>query len=286
MQPNFPTVEGTMNIQKAFSLNAAAYEQVNIIQKRVVDELLSRITDRPERLLDIGCGSGGVYRALTWQPSCFVGMDFAEGMLARHPKADNVTLLQRNFNTEDAFKGLDTFDFDRIISASALQWANDLDSVLANIAALHAPVSLAIFTANTFKTLYQTANLPPLLHSKEETVKLLETHFKGEIEILEYTLTFSSVREMFRYMKQSGVGAGRTQIEEVLQSKQDITFEVLNPDLHRGVYAGTPVKAEGRIYLYRSLRTWMALAQMLDCRMLTPERVPHSPHTFKTQTGS
>ncbi|SFV90430.1 hypothetical protein MNB_SV-4-1324 [hydrothermal vent metagenome] len=69
-----------------------------------------------------------------------------------------------------------------------------------------------------------------------------------------------------------------TQIEEVLQSKQNITFEVLNPDLHRGVYAGTPVKAEGRIYLYRSLRTWMALAQMLDCRMLTPERIPHSPH--------
>ena len=198
-----------MNIQKAFSLNAAAYEQVNIIQKRVVGELLSRISDRPKCLLDIGCGSGGVFRALTWQPACFVGMDFADGMLAHHPKADNVTLLKRDFNTEDAFKGLDAFAFERIISSSALQWADDLDGVLANIAALNTPVSLAIFTANTFKTLYQTANLPPLLRSREETIKLLETHFQGEIEVLEYTLTFSSVREMFRYMKQSGVGAGR-----------------------------------------------------------------------------
>ncbi len=209
MHPNFSYHKGTMNVQNAFSLNAEAYEQVNIIQKRVVDELLSRITDRPECLLDIGCGSGGVYRALKWQPACFVGMDFAEGMLSRHPKADNVTLLKRDFNTQDAFKDLDTFAFDRIISSSALQWADDLDAVLANIATLNAPVSLAIFTANTFKTLYQTANLPPLLRSKEETVRLLEKHFQGNIEVLEYTLTFSSVREMFRYMKQSGVGAGR-----------------------------------------------------------------------------
>ncbi len=209
MHSNFPTAEGNMNIQKAFSLNAAAYEQVNIIQKRVVDELLSHVDDTPECMLDIGCGSGGVYRALGWSPACFVGMDFADGMLARHPQADNVTLLKRDFNTQDAFKDLDAFAFERIISASALQWADDLDGVLANIAALKAPVSLAIFTANTFKTLYQTASLPPLLRSKEETVRLLEKHFQGNIEVLEYTLTFSSVREMFRYMKQSGVGAGR-----------------------------------------------------------------------------
>ncbi len=67
-------------------------------------------------------------------------------------------------------------------------------------------------------------------------------------------------------------------LEALLQSKQHISFEVLNPDLHRGVYAGTLVEAEGRAYRYRSLRAWDELAQLLGCRMLTPERVADTPH--------
>jgi len=198
-----------MKIRESFSQNADAYERVNTIQKRVLEELVARIDDAPSHILDIGCGSGGIYQTIDWPVKMFVGIDFAEGMLALHPKADNITLMYRDFNDPSLFDELSTYRFDRIISASALQWADDLDDVLADIAALNAPVSLAIFTANTFKTLYHTANLPPLLRSKEETIGLLEKHFQGDIEVLTYTRTFSSVREMFRYMKQSGVGAGR-----------------------------------------------------------------------------
>ncbi len=198
-----------MKIRESFSQNADAYERVNIIQKRVLDALVARIDDAPARILDIGCGSGGLYKAIDWPVESFVGVDFAEGMLALHPQADNVTLMLQDFNAPSLFDVLSTYRFDRIVSSSALQWAKDLDGVLANIAALNTPVSLAIFTANTFKTLYETAGLPPLLRSREETVALLEKHFDGEIEIVEYTLDFPSVREMFRYMKKSGVGAGR-----------------------------------------------------------------------------
>ena len=198
-----------MKIQKEFSRNAKAYNRVNMIQQKVIQALVAKIDDAPKRVLDIGCGSGGVYRAIDWEMEHFTGVDFAEGMLALHPKEAHVSLIQGDFNDAALFKSLAKTPYDRIVSASALQWADDLDAVLANITSLKAPVSLAIFTANTFKTLYQTANLPPLLRSREETVKLLEKYFQGDIEVLEYTRTFSSVREMFRYMKQSGVGAGR-----------------------------------------------------------------------------
>ncbi len=198
-----------MKIQKEFSRNAKAYNRVNMIQQKVIQALVAKIDDAPKRVLDIGCGNGGVYRAIGWEMEHFTGVDFAEGMLALHPKEAHVSLIQGDFNDAALFKRLAKTPYERIISASALQWADDLDAVLGNIASLRAPVSLAIFTANTFKTLYQTANLPPLLHSREETVKLLEKHFQSDIEVLEYARTFSSVREMFRYMKQSGVGAGR-----------------------------------------------------------------------------
>lgn len=198
-----------MDIRRAFSLNAAAYNDVNIIQRRVAHRLVSKLTDRPARILDIGCGRGGVYEALPYRPDRFVGIDFAEGMLALHPKGEHITLLRRDFNAPDAFEGLAHFRFDRIISASALQWAKDLDAVLARIAAFNVPVSLALFTSGTFQTLYETACLPPLLRSREETQRLLEKHFAQTPETLRYTLHFDSVREMFRYMKRSGVGAGR-----------------------------------------------------------------------------
>ncbi|MCF6205838.1 MAG: methyltransferase domain-containing protein [Sulfurovum sp.] len=198
-----------MKIQREFSQNARAYDEVNVIQKKVVQELLKKIDDTPRRLLDIGCGNGTLFKAIDWQIETFVGMDFAEGMLTLHPKKNGVILLQRDFNTPDAFKGLEGHRFERIVSASALQWATDLNATLEAIAAMNAPVSLAIFTSGTFKILYQTAGLSPILRDRETVISLLNSHFGGEIQLLHYTLGFDSVREMFRYMKRSGVGAGR-----------------------------------------------------------------------------
>jgi len=198
-----------MKVQREFSQNAQAYDQVNIIQRKVLQELIMKIDDSPEKILDIGCGNGTFFKALHWHVDSFVGLDFAEGMLTLHPRQAPVSLICGDFNDPETFKKLKHCRFDRIVSSSALQWAKNLDMTLKHIAELKAPVSLAIFTSNTFKTLYQTAGLKPILRDREEVVTLLKKHFNGEIEILCYTLAFESVREMFRYMKKSGVGAGR-----------------------------------------------------------------------------
>ena len=198
-----------MDIRRSFSLNAYAYNDVNVIQKRVIEHLVSLLKDRPKRLLDIGCGRGGVIESLPYRPELFVGVDFAEGMLKLHPKGEHIALLQRDFNDPQTFEELKAFRFDRIVSASALQWANDLDATLAQIASLQTPVTLAIFTSGTFRTLYETAKLTPILRDEATTRRLLAKHFDGPLETLRFTLRFASVRDMFRYMKRSGVGAGR-----------------------------------------------------------------------------
>jgi len=199
-----------MKIQNEFSRNATAYEQVNIIQRKVLHDLIAKITDRPKRLLDVGCGSGGFYRAALWKIDAFVGIDFAKGMLALHPRSDTIELIEGDFNDLSLFDPLYSRGFDRIVSSSALQWATDLDATLAVLRAFDAPVSFSLFTSGTFRTLYEIASLPPLLRDEEETRRIISKHFgDAKVETRHYTLRFDSVREMFRYMKRSGVGAGR-----------------------------------------------------------------------------
>jgi malonyl-CoA O-methyltransferase len=201
-----------MKIQNEFSKNAKAYDNLNVIQTKVAEELICKLSDQPKSLLDIGCGRGGMYRSISWPLKQFVGVDFAKGMIDLHPKAQHIELFVKDFNDPACFQGLDTYDFDRIVSASALQWANDLDKTFQHIAALHTPVTFAIFTSATFKTLHETASIPPLLQSAEDIERLSNKYFNAKYEILNYTLEFPSVRDMFRYMKKSGIGGARNML--------------------------------------------------------------------------
>ena len=130
-------------------------------------------------------------------------------MLELHPKAENLECIYGDFNDPGLFEQLQFLTFDRIFSASALQWSKELERVFAHIAALHTPVSLAIFTSETFKTLFETAGITPLLRSRDEVIAMAERYFDARIETLHYELSFDSIREMFRYIKRSGVSGGR-----------------------------------------------------------------------------
>jgi len=191
-----------------FSRYAAEYGSRNVIQRLVAKQLVTT-SARPKRMLDLGCGSGTLYSLIDWDVERFVGVDFSEQMLEHHPKDSNVELLWGNFNDPFLFESLKEEQFDRIYSASALQWAEDLDRVIESLASLNTPMSLAIFTAGTFKTLHECAGVTPLLRSSDEVMAIAEKHLDARFEVLHTTLEFDSVREMFRYIKRSGVSGGR-----------------------------------------------------------------------------
>jgi len=56
-----------------------------------------------------------------------------------------------------------------------------------------------------------------------------------------------------------------------LKESNTIIFEVLNPDIGRGYYAGEVVAIDGSDYLYRSYKAWSDLGELLFCRLLTPK---------------
>ncbi len=209
-----------MKISSEFSKYASKYDFYNIIQNKVVKRLLKKVKEKPKHILDLGCGSGSLCKNITWKYKHFTGVDFAPGMLELHPKSKNCECIYGDFNDESLFDNLMTYRYDYIFSASALQWAENLDTVFKNIKRLEAPISLAIFSSNTFKTLNKTASLEPMLRSVEEIKKIQSRYFNAELEVVEYKLEFKSTRDMFRYIKQSGVSGSR----KVLNYKQTKTL--------------------------------------------------------------
>jgi len=203
-----------MNIQNEFSKNAEHYKHYSTIQKSVARELLGSIRElKPKRLLDLGCGEGMVYSEIDWALEHFIAVDFAPRMLELHPKSNEVECIFGDFNNPELFEHLGFLDFDHLISASALQWSDDLTMTFRNIASLNTPVALALFTNNTFKTFLECMEASSPLPTREEITSLAQYFFKADIECKRYKLEFESTREMVRYMKRSGVSTGRNIVE-------------------------------------------------------------------------
>jgi 2-polyprenyl-3-methyl-5-hydroxy-6-metoxy-1,4-benzoquinol methylase len=60
-------------------------------------------------------------------------------------------------------------------------------------------------------------------------------------------------------------------LENILLTQNNVTFTVLNPDTS-DAYAGTHIEAAAETYIYRSYKAWSDLAELLHCKMLTPEK--------------
>ncbi|MDT8337918.1 MAG: methyltransferase domain-containing protein [Sulfurimonas sp.] len=198
-----------MKISSEFSKYALDYNSYNVIQNRVIEKLLSHVKDKPKNILDLGCGSGSLCKAIKWDYKHFCGVDFAQGMLELHPKSPKIELIYADFNDSALFENRLTYIYNFIFSASALQWADDLEQVFGRIKKLNTPVALAIFTSNTFKTINKTASIDTILRSAEEVCELGKKYFDAKTEVVNYKLEFESTRDMFRYIKKSGVSGSR-----------------------------------------------------------------------------
>ncbi len=215
-----------------FSRRAESYHAHNIIQKKVVQKLLSSITSGPRKILDLGCGGGAVYERIDWEIESFTGIDKADQMCALHPQGEHIRLLQADFEDAGLLKSLGRFDM--VISSSALQWAHDLPKLLENIASITDEIALAIFCDGTFRTIYEMTGISSFLPESGMLQKELEKHFDVTCKTEHYRLTFEDNISKFRYIKRSGVSGGtrRLNVEETRRLIRDyphdyLEFEVL-----------------------------------------------------------
>lgn len=204
------------NAIKEFSRYAHEYNTYNVIQAEVAKSLVEGLpTSHFATVLDMGCGSGEIYKNLVKHRLTFdhfIALDSAQEMLEIHPSDKRVEKICADFNRAETFEKFTLTGEDLFITSSALQWSRDLDFTLCEIAKKTTDAYFAIFTSNTFKTLHQTAQVTSPIYSTERLESTIKKYYDAAFELREYKLHFKSPREMFNYIKKSGVSGGEKQL--------------------------------------------------------------------------
>ena len=193
---------------REFDRNAHSYQRYKIIQTRVARYLVQGVKSKGRNILDLGAGSGEVYRAIGWEFDRFIAVDMSANMLRFHPER-KVKKILCDFDSNECLDTLSQESIDLVFSSSALQWSQDLDRTLANIAKISSNVAFALFTSNTFATIHKMLGITSPISSKEEIIDTLCRHFMLHLETRTYRLFFLEKKDLFDYIKKSGVSSGR-----------------------------------------------------------------------------
>jgi malonyl-CoA O-methyltransferase len=205
-----------MNVIDEFSRFANLYDKYNIVQSKVAIKLVSMVEkSHYKSILDIGCGSGLIYKKLLRKNisfNNFIATDFSKKMLNIHPNSPSVKKVHLNFNNRDDFSKIGNYKYDFVISSSALQWSLNLDMTLKEISRLSHNFYISFFTSNTFLSLHKIAGVESPIHSKESIKSVVNRYFNASFKTVEYKLKFANIYEMLRYIKRSGVSGGKKQL--------------------------------------------------------------------------
>lgn len=220
---------------REFSKNVHTYDAYTGIQKKVAKHLIRGMQFHPKKILDLGSGTGEVYRQIDWKMESFVAVDFSKKMCETHPRDSNITVINDDFESTTCKQLLlEKAPFDCVVSASALQWSKDIKTLLSAMRKMSPYCALAIFTDRTFFDIYSVSKLETFLPSYKALLKDIQMFYNCRYELKTYRLEFQNSLEMFRYIKKSGVSGGKRRLD-VSQTKSLIAayphnyleFEVL-----------------------------------------------------------
>lgn len=202
---------------KEFSRHAHSYDTHTCVQKEVAKYLVSKLSSKPKRILDLGCGSGEVYKNIDWDIEQFVGVDSSHEMSQKHPTCKDICIINEDFESPHLMQKLHP-PYDLLISSSALQWSKDIEKMVQWSSFTCKEGAFAIFTDKTFETIYTLSGLEVFLPNAPTLITLFEKYFTCKSEIKTFKLSFPDNLSAFRYIKQSGVSGGKKRLS-VSQTK-------------------------------------------------------------------
>lgn len=193
------------NINKQFSQYANEYNSHNIIQQIVSKALVRDIDNNPKRILELGCGSGQIFKNIDFNYDYYKAIDFSRSMCDIHPKASNLDIFCLDFDDNSFIKNIENEKYDMVISSSALQWSKNLDKIIYTLSKISNNINMALFTLNTFQTIFKLTDTKSPILDEFYIKKVFSKYYNCIFEIINYKLEFENKKKMFEYIKKSGV---------------------------------------------------------------------------------
>ncbi|MBA2650021.1 MAG: malonyl-ACP O-methyltransferase BioC [Legionella sp.] len=208
-------------ISKAFNSQAFEYESAAIVQKEIGRRLLERLQYMkiaPERILDLGCGTGYLSRELRlkYPKSQIVGLDLAKSMLLQ---ARNKQGWRRRWSLVSADMNCLPFadgQFDLVFANQAVHWGSSMQNVFGELNRVMKVQGCLMFTTlgpDTFKELKKAwsgvndhahTNEFPDMHDVGDW--LMAEHFLEPVVDMEnLTVHYQSLQKLVQGLKKQGV---------------------------------------------------------------------------------
>lgn len=210
-------------LRASFERAAETYDEVAVLQRTIADHLLERLDVvklKPSVILDAGCGTGYVTRALArrYPRAQRLALDIAESMV-RHAR-DGFgwrRLLQRqslHVCGDAETLALAGASVDMIVSNLALQWC-DAQTVFAEFRRVLRPGGLAIFTTFGPDTLRELRAAWQAVDDRPHVHGFLDMHDIGDLlvrsgfaepvmDVERLTLTYADVSGVLSDLKRLG----------------------------------------------------------------------------------
>jgi len=215
-------------VQKEFSKHANEYNHYNIIQQIVSRALVRELPFKPKRILELGCGSGQVFRNIDFDFEYYKAIDFSQNMCDIHPQKENLDIVCLDFDSEEFYDNIKEDSYDMVLSSSALQWSQNLSKIVKFLQSISPNINMVLFTSQTFKTIFElTGKKSPILDI-DSIKKAFDEYYSCEYEVLNYKLEFDDKKKLFDYIKNSGVSGGtRLSYKEAKQLYQNYSLDYL-----------------------------------------------------------
>ena len=202
-----------MSVENQFSKYAKDYKNHNIIQQIVAKSLIRELKSQPKRILELGCGSGQVYKHISWEIDFYKAIDFSSSMCELHPKGEKIQVKCFDFDTQEFLDEIKDNQYDIILSSSALQWSKDLSKIIKNLSFITNEINAVLFTSNTFKTIQNITKTKSPILDEESIKEAFSKYFKCDFETILYKLEFDNKKDLFDYIKKSGVSGGNSSLD-------------------------------------------------------------------------
>lgn len=206
----------------SFARAADAYDEVAVLQHEIGRRMLERLDTmriEPQRVLDIGCGTGMATQALLkrYPKADVFALDFALPMLAHARRRGRWLRRPRCLCGDLDRLPIAAQSIDLVFANAALQWSADPAAAFAGIARILRPGGLLLFTSFGPDTLKELRAAWSAVDGRPHVHDFVDMHDYGDMlmhggladpvmDVERMTLTYTDAMQLMREIKVIGAG--------------------------------------------------------------------------------